>query len=58
MDKLYCVETDKKEREKGTCFLPEKNNPYPLCIGRRRKECKDCQRRVDWEPDNPYYVGD
>lgn len=46
-----------KEREKGTCFLPEKNNPYPLCIGRRRKECKDCQRRADWEPDNPYYAG-
>lgn len=43
-----------KEREEGTCFLPEEHNPYPLCIGRGRTECEECQRRADWEPSEPY----
>lgn len=30
-----------KERENRSCFLPEENNPYPLCIGRKRKVCED-----------------
>ena len=46
-----------KERDDGSCFLPEKNNPYPLCAGKDREECEDCQRRADWEPDDPYGVG-
>lgn len=39
------------------CFLPEADNPYPLCVGRELKECEDCQLRADWEPDDPYGVG-
>lgn len=41
---------------KGDCFIPEENNPYPLCIGRGLPQCEDCQVRVDWEPDDPYGV--
>lgn len=45
-----------KEREDRSCFVPEENNPYPLCVGRGRKECENCQLRADWEPENPYGV--
>lgn len=38
------------------CFMPEKDNPYPLCVGRDLDTCKDCQRRADWEPEDPYGV--
>lgn len=38
------------------CFLPEEDNPYPLCVGRNLKKCKDCQMRADWEPEEPYGV--
>lgn len=38
------------------CFIPEKDNPYPLCIGRDEEKCKDCQLRADWEPEDPYRV--
>jgi len=31
------------------CFKPEKDNPYPLCIGNRKEECKKCCLYVDWE---------
>lgn len=31
------------------CFIPEKYNPYPLCIGRDMKKCKDCQIRAEWD---------
>lgn len=48
--------TYEMEREKGTCFTSEKDNPYPLCVGRNRKECEECQLRADWEPDDPYGV--
>lgn len=34
------------------CFTPEENNPYPLCVGQGKEECKDCQLRADWEPDD------
>jgi len=34
------------------CFTPEANNPYPLCIGQNRPECKDCQLRADWSTEN------
>lgn len=39
--------------EGNTCehYIPEKDNPYPLCIGRNLEECKDCQIRADWEPE-------
>ena len=38
------------------CFTPESDNPYPLCIGKNMKQCKECQLRADWEPDDPYAV--
>ena len=44
-----------KEKE-GDCFIPEKDNPYPLCIGQDLEKCKDCQLRADWEPEDPYGV--
>lgn len=44
------------ENKHPDCFIPEKDNPYPLCIGRKLAECKDCQLRADWEPEDPYGV--
>nr|DAM27052.1 MAG TPA: zinc-ribbon domain protein [Caudoviricetes sp.] len=38
------------------CFEAEKNNAYPLCAGRDKIECEECQLRADWEPDDPYGV--
>lgn len=43
--------------EKPECFMPEENNPYPLCVGRDLPDCINCQLRADWEPDDPYGVG-
>lgn len=48
---------DKKKYEHPKCFLPEKGNPYPLCIGQGKPECEECQLRADWEPEAPYGVG-
>lgn len=42
--------------DKITCWLPEEDNPYPLCIGRNNQECINCQLRAGWEPDNPYGI--
>lgn len=25
-----------------SCFDPEPDNPYPLCIGNKYKDCKNC----------------
>lgn len=44
----YCKEPE--------CFIPEENNPYPLCVGRGFVSCEDCQLRADWEPEDPYGV--
>ena len=44
--------------ERPECFIPEKDNPYPLCIGRKVLMCENCQLRVDWEPEDPYGVGE
>lgn len=44
------------ENREETCFIPEKDNPYPLCVGRGEEKCKDCQIRADWEPEDPYGV--
>jgi len=35
------------------CFKPEKDNPYPLCIGGGKPECENCQLWADWEPEDP-----
>ena len=45
-----------RKYEHPKCFEPEKDNPYPLCIGRSKSECEECQLRADWEPDDPYGV--
>lgn len=46
----------KVKEDKCEYYIPEKDNPYPLCIGRNLEECKDCQIRADWEPEDPYGV--
>ncbi len=40
--------------ERPECFTPEKDNPYPLCIGRESSMCEECQLRADWEPEDQY----
>lgn len=45
---------NERQRENLECFLPEKDNPYPLCVGRGREECVECQLRADWEPEGIY----
>lgn len=42
--------------ERPKCFITEKDNPYPLCFGRKLLMCEDCQLRVDWEPEDPYDI--
>lgn len=39
------------------CFIPEENNPYPLCVGKGWKECEECQLRTEYEPKDPYGAG-
>lgn len=37
-----------KERyENPSCYIAEKNNPYPLCIGRGLEQCNECCLYVD-----------
>lgn len=38
------------------CFIQEEYNPYPLCIGRKLKKCKECQLHKNWEPEDPYDI--
>lgn len=33
------------------CFIPEKDNPYLLCVGRGEEKCVECQLRAGWEPE-------
>ena len=33
------------------CYLPEKDNPYPLCVGRGMKACAHCTLWGDYDPD-------
>lgn len=40
---------DKKKYEHPKCFLPEKGNPYPLCIGQWKPECEECQFFDDYK---------
>ncbi|MGF7011993.1 hypothetical protein M2146_002547 [Lachnospiraceae bacterium PF1-22] len=41
---------EKKTKNYATpdCFNPEKNNPYPLCVGREDEECESCCLWVDY----------
>lgn len=36
------------------CFIPEKEIPYPLCIGRNLPQCENCQLWTDYESDDMY----
>lgn len=55
---MRIVEEDNRLHADGCldCFIPENGNPYPLCVGRELPECRDCQIRADWEPEDPYGV--
>lgn len=33
------------------CYLPEQNNPYPLCVGRGMAACAHCCIWADYEPE-------
>lgn len=35
--------------EQSFCFYPEKDNQYPLCIGRGFDRCKECCLFVDFD---------
>ncbi|MGF7011988.1 hypothetical protein M2146_002542 [Lachnospiraceae bacterium PF1-22] len=38
-------ETQQRMAKKPRCYVPEKNNPYPLCVGkkgRKQSYCKSC----------------
>ena len=38
--------------KKPNCYSPERDNPYPLCVGNGGRECEKC----DWYKDlrSPY----
>ncbi len=40
-----------EENVKPECYTPEKENPYPLCIGNGGEECKKCCLWTDLQPD-------
>ena len=44
-----------RKYEKPECYEPEKDNPYPLCVGTGRPECEECCLRADYGPDDDYY---
>lgn len=37
--------------EKPPCYLPEKDNPYPLCEGRGMKACAHCCLWENYDPE-------
>lgn len=37
--------------DRPECYVPEENNPYPLCIGTGKPECEICSLWADLEPD-------
>ena len=41
---------DTPNAEKPPCYLPEKDNPYPLCEGRGMKACAHCCLWEDYAP--------
>lgn len=47
-------DANEDERYSMCCFIPEKDNPYPLCVGRNLAKCKNCQKRADWDPEDSY----
>ena len=41
-----------QEEEHPECYNPEKDNPYPLCIGNRGSICEECCLYIDLK--SPY----
>lgn len=39
----------RQKAEQPACYVPEKDNPYPLCIGQNRDECRTCCLYVHME---------
>ena len=48
---LYDMPTLTQPNEKPQCYLPEKDNPYPLCEGRGMKACAHCCLWEDYDPE-------
>ena len=42
---------DTPNAENLPCYLPEKDNPYPLCEGRGMKACAHCYLWEDYDPE-------
>ena len=42
---------DTPNSEKPPCYLPEKDNPYPLCEGRGMKACAHCCLWENYDPE-------
>lgn len=45
---------NKADDKKPECFIPEKDVAYPLCIGNRSEECKQCCLYRDMEDEGGY----
>jgi hypothetical protein len=45
----------KQKCEKPSCFKPEENVVYPLCVGNGSEQCKNCQLWADYS--DSYYAG-
>lgn len=43
-----------QENAQPDCFTPEPDNPYPLCIGNGKEECRQCCLYVDMEGEGGY----
>ena len=44
---------NREDDETPECFIPEENNPYPLCVGNGSKDCENCCLYVDY-PEPPF----
>lgn len=40
-----------EENARPECYTPERDNPYPLCIGNGSEKCKKCCLWTDLQPD-------
>ena len=43
-----------QENTRPDCFTPEPDNPYPLCVGNGKEECRQCCLYVDMEGEGGY----
>ena len=50
---VYAADTAPEHQEPSVrppCYLPEKDNPYPLCIGRGMRICAHCCLWANYDP--------